>query len=75
MRSGAPLEVIENLHEIEDEGEIYQRATEFLYPIRVDAHAKWVVARGDDLETAGRQDCRAKDRQEGVVLYECEKKY
>ena len=25
MRSGAPLEVIENLQEIEDEGEIYDR--------------------------------------------------
>ena len=27
MRSGAPLEVIENLQEMEDEGEIYERST------------------------------------------------
>ena len=62
-----------NLGKGEDEGEIYQRATEFLYPIRVDAHAKWVVARGNDLETSGRKDCKVRDHQDGVALYECEK--
>ena len=29
MRSGAPLEVIENLQEMEDEGEIYERVEGF----------------------------------------------
>ncbi|MBO7232742.1 MAG: DUF2795 domain-containing protein [Bacteroidales bacterium] len=31
IRSGAPLELIENLHEIEDEGEIYE-SMEDLWP-------------------------------------------
>ena len=31
IRSGAPLEVIENLQEIEDEGEIYE-SMEYLWP-------------------------------------------
>ena len=34
MRSGAPMEVIENLNEIEDEGEIYESIEDILpdYP-------------------------------------------
>ncbi len=32
MRSGAPLEVIENLQEIEDEGEIYESIEEIWPP-------------------------------------------
>lgn len=31
MRSGAPLEVIENLQEMEDEGEIYE-SIEYIWP-------------------------------------------
>ena len=31
MRSGAPLEVIENLQEMEDEGEIYESIEDFFF--------------------------------------------
>lgn len=57
----------------EDESEIYQRATEYLYPIKVVQGTQWVMARGNDLQTAGRPDCKARDHQEGIVLYACEK--
>lgn len=38
MRSGAPLEVIENLQEMEDEGEIYESIEDILldYPSKED---------------------------------------
>ena len=38
MRSGAPLEVIENLQEIEDEGETYESIEDILpyYPVNDD---------------------------------------
>ena len=38
IRSGAPLEVIENLQEIEDEGEIYERIEDIWpdYPTKED---------------------------------------
>ena len=38
MRSGAPMEVIENLHEIEDEGETYESIEEIWpdYPSKDD---------------------------------------
>ena len=38
IRSGAPLEVLENLHELENEGDIYESISEILphYPSKED---------------------------------------
>ena len=57
----------------EDESTIYQRATEYLYPIRVTAQATWVMARSSDTQTAGRADCHPRDQQGEIILYECAK--
>ena len=52
MRSGAPLEVIENLQEMEDEGEIYESIEDIWpdYPSNVvsgnwSVHANWIVTK------------------------------
>ena len=40
MRSGAPLEVIENLQEMEDEGDVYE-CIEDIWPGRCDTYMLW----------------------------------
>ena len=55
----------------EDEGVIYQRATEYLYPARVVAHSRWVFSREGGALALGGVDCAPVDRQDGIVLYDC----
>jgi hypothetical protein len=51
MRSGAPLEVIENLQEMEDEGEIYESIEDIWpdYPVRVPSSERITLLRSSVL--------------------------
>ena len=57
MRSGAPLEVIENLQEIEDEGEIYEtiRRRRIFFSTRtsIDVRRTWKYGKPEMITGAG----------------------
>jgi hypothetical protein len=56
-----------------EESEIFNRATEYLYPIRLVARSEWVFARQADPVYARRKDCTSRDQQGEIILYACKR--
>lgn len=57
----------------EEYNDIYHRATEYLYPARVDNKSRLIFARSDLKELYERRNCTLLDIQESILLYDCEK--
>lgn len=55
----------------DDESEIFQRATEYLYPSRIVHQSEWVFARDWWKPTPAFGTCKPVDKENSIVLYAC----
>ncbi len=51
---------------------VFQRATEYLYPIRIDQQSPWVLASANWQPPTTRGTCKRADQEESIVLYVCQ---
>ncbi|MBL8387697.1 MAG: hypothetical protein JNK17_05760 [Hydrogenophaga sp.] len=55
----------------DDESEIFQRATEYLYPSRIVHQSEWVFGRAEGTLGPEFGDCKVVDKEGGILLYAC----
>jgi hypothetical protein len=73
LRHGHPSYVLAgDMGKGDDESEIFQRATEYLYPARVVHQSRWVFARAGKPPAATFGRCVALDRENLIELYDCQ---
>jgi hypothetical protein len=73
LRHGHPSYVLAgDMGKGDDESEIFQRATEYLYPARVVHQSRWVFARAGKQPAAAFGQCKAVDRENLIELYDCQ---
>ena len=61
----------DNMGKGDDESEIFQRATEYLYPSRIVHQSEWVFGRVGGRLGAGFGQCQPVDKTTNIVLYAC----